>query len=692
MQGIRPPGPKRADPAPSGLPPTLALTAQLVAGLAAAAALVALAAATGQRGVLVPSMLPVMFLLAGAVGGRARPDHPGLRLLTAVGTAHLSSFALSGWLGAAAGAGPSAPSGWGLWLGALLAEALFLLGFVALALLVACYPSGQVRTRGQRALRACAGAAVVLALLVQALLRGELEPVLDTEARAIPAPPPLPLVDLPVSGIVPVLLVVVAAPLVLVFAARSLGSEERAALGWGKLAGALVALVLVTTPLASMLFASWVWNLVSLLALAAVPFLLLAGLVRYHLLEVDLYVVRTMSRGLVLVLVLLAYAALAVSGRDAGFVGPVLVTVLAALTGVPLLRRLEDLADRWATGGRVARARVEDHLGLVLATEVADAMPERLVVSLGEGLDAAWVRLTAGDRMLAGPAGPDPAVSVDLRVAGKSIGRLDCGPRRGGWGAPEAALLDRLAGPVAAAVHGVELTHQLADRVEELSAARSRLIEAEESARRRMERDLHDGVQQQLVALLTRIALVRAQLERSAVEAGPAVEGSLAEAHGLARTVLADLRALVSGIHPHLLGERGLAAAVEARVSSLPLAVTVDVDPRIASRRFEPAVEGAAYFVVSEAVANVMKHAAGSEVRVLIGPVEPDGLRVAVTDGGSGGATDAGSGLRGLRDRVEALNGRFLVHSLEGVGTTVVAEFPAPTPAPTPVPAAVTRA
>jgi signal transduction histidine kinase len=683
MEGKRPRSPRQDQGELAVVARTFSLIGTLTAlGAAAAASLVALAAATGQWGLLLPSALPAMFLVAGALGGRARPDHHGLRLLTAVGTAHLLAFALSGWVGSAA---PLARrTGWLPWSLALAAEALFLLGFVAVALLLACYPSGRVRTRGQRVLRVWVGVAMVAALLADALLRRGLRPVLDSGAGAVPAPPPLPLADLSVPGLVPLLLTVVAAPLVLHAAARSQRPEERAALGWAKLAGSVIALMLAATPLASLIFPPEAWALVFVPVVAVVPFLLLAGLVRYRLLEVDLYLVRTLSRGVVLVLVLSVYALLAaVAGSGPGMMAHVLVTVLAALTGVPLVRRLEALADRWVAGGRVARARLEADLGLVLATEVSDALPQRLAANLREGLDAAWVRLSADGRVLAGPASVEAAAGLDLRVGGQAIGRLECGPRRGGWGASEMALLGRIAAPVAAVLHGIELTRRLGDRVAELSAARSRIIEAEESGRRRVERDLHDGVQQHLLALLARIELARAQLERSEVAVGSGAQRSLTEAHGLARTALSELRDLVSGIHPPLLGDRGLAAAVESRVGALPLPVTVDVDPRIALRRFQPAVEGAAYFVVAEAVANVMKHAAAGDARVVIAPVEPDGLRIAVTDSGRGGATYAGSGLRGLRDRVEALGGRFLLQSVEGVGTTVVAEFPAADPAVT---------
>lgn len=638
-------------------------------GVAASGALVAAALGSGDPGPLVPSVLPALFLLAGALGGRARPDHRGLQALTAVGALHLASFAVTVWLGLS-----GRLHGWGAWSLAALADGLFLAGFAALALVIGCYPDGRVRTAQQRALVGVGVMTVVLGVATDALLHPRLELVLSSSARSVEVPDGLPLAVIGFDGVLLTLGCVLLSVPVLAVSARSLPAEERRALGWARLGGSAIALMLVATPLGSAVLPGHLWDAVFITTVGSVPFLLLAGLVRYRLLEVDLYVARTVARGVVLVLVLAVYAALAAwaeRSTTAVTAAAVVVTVLAAATGQTLVRRLEALADRWFGGGRVGQRAMVGDLVEAVSTTTPDALPGRLRSAIEQGLDVSWVRLVSGGRVLAGPADPGgPAAVADLVVAGDPVGTVQCGPRRGGWGPAEVALLHRAASTIAPALRQAELARELAARVDELAASRGRLVQAEETARRRIERDLHDGVQQLLVALLARLSVARARL----VPGTPA-EAALVDAHDLAQRALQDLRALVSGIHPPLLGDRGLVAAVEARVAPLPIEVDIDVDPRIAGQRFEPEVEGAAYFVVSEALTNVMKHSGAGHARVVIAPLGDDGLRVAVTDAGRGTASYDGTGLSGLRDRVEALGGRFVLQATDGVGTTVVAEF-----------------
>jgi signal transduction histidine kinase len=296
-------------------------------------------------------------------------------------------------------------------------------------------------------------------------------------------------------------------------------------------------------------------------------------------------------------------------------------------------------------------------------------------------LDVSWVRLVLGGTVLAvagaSREGQPPEASADLVAGTEQLGSIHCGPRRGGWGRAERARLERLAPQLALALRDLVLRRELAARADELTRSRARLVRAEETVRRQVERDLHDGIQQQLVALLARLSVAAEQL----VPDSPAT-ATVGTAQALARDALADLRRLVSGIHPALLGDRGLTAAVEARAALLPITVLVDADPRIVDLRFAPEVEGAAYFVVSEALANVMKHSGSDRARVVVAPLEGGGLRVAVTDEGNGatrydGSTRCdGTGLAGLRDRVEALGGRLVVQATADVGTTVL-EFEA---------------
>jgi PAS domain S-box-containing protein len=203
---------------------------------------------------------------------------------------------------------------------------------------------------------------------------------------------------------------------------------------------------------------------------------------------------------------------------------------------------------------------------------------------------------------------------------------------------------------------------------EELRASRARLVEAADDARRKLERNLHDGAQQRLVALSVSLRLAESKL-RPDPEAAAAL---LAGAREELTFALEDLRELARGIHPAVLTDRGLSAAVDALVARSPLPVEADVE----ATPLPPAVEAAAYYVVAEALTNVVKYAHASSASVRVAR-ENGVLAVTVGDDGVGGADpQAGSGLRGLADRVAALDGSLSVASPEGGGTAVRAEIP----------------
>jgi PAS domain S-box-containing protein len=217
-----------------------------------------------------------------------------------------------------------------------------------------------------------------------------------------------------------------------------------------------------------------------------------------------------------------------------------------------------------------------------------------------------------------------------------------------------------------------ELTAQAlanAEAREELRASRARIVEATDAARRRIERDLHDGAQQRLVSLALTLRRAKALLERDP----PGAREALAEAGEELDGALAELRELARGIHPAVLSEHGLHAALAALADRVP--IIVDCDVRLTERPREP-IEAAAYYVVAEALTNVVRYAGAQQARVTA--ERADGyLRVEVADTGTGGADPSGgSGLRGLADRVEALGGRLEVHSPAGEGTLVRAQLP----------------
>jgi PAS domain S-box-containing protein len=224
-----------------------------------------------------------------------------------------------------------------------------------------------------------------------------------------------------------------------------------------------------------------------------------------------------------------------------------------------------------------------------------------------------------------------------------------------------------LHGRVSVLVSGVDVTER--NRQEkEVRASRQRIVEAADAARRKLERNLHDGAQQRLVALSVTLRLAESQLQRDPASAAEAIAGAQKEL----TLALDELRELARGIHPAILTDRGLDAALDALAARSPVPVEIAVE----NVELPAAVEAAAYYVVAEALANVVKYADATQVTVHVGR-EDGRAYVEVADDGRGGADPgAGSGLRGLADRVEALDGTLAVESPPGEGTRIRAEVP----------------
>jgi len=208
----------------------------------------------------------------------------------------------------------------------------------------------------------------------------------------------------------------------------------------------------------------------------------------------------------------------------------------------------------------------------------------------------------------------------------------------------------------------------LRERVDHLRDARQRIIAAADAERRRIERDLHDGAQQRLVALTVMLGLAETRL----ADDPPGAAQLIAQAREEAQLAIKELRELAHGIHPTLLSERGLGAALEALATRAPLPVEVRGVPAV---RLPSAVESTAYFVTAEALTNVAKYARAAQAFVHLS-LEDACLHLQVGDDGVGGADPSGTGLRGLRDRVDALDGALEVDSPPGGGTTVRVELP----------------
>jgi signal transduction histidine kinase len=209
----------------------------------------------------------------------------------------------------------------------------------------------------------------------------------------------------------------------------------------------------------------------------------------------------------------------------------------------------------------------------------------------------------------------------------------------------------------------------LRERVDDLRGSRQRILDAADAERRRIERDLHDGAQQRMVAVAMTLSLAETRLESDPAGAARLI----AQAREEAQLAVKELRELARGIHPALLSERGLGVALEALAARAPVPVEVSGVPTTPLCR---PVESAAYYITAEALTNVAKYAHASAAFVQLS-VEDDVLRVRIRDDGIGGADPSiGTGLRGLYDRVEALDGELDVDSPPGGGTTITVELP----------------
>ena len=221
----------------------------------------------------------------------------------------------------------------------------------------------------------------------------------------------------------------------------------------------------------------------------------------------------------------------------------------------------------------------------------------------------------------------------------------------------------------ASALLGPSRAEELQHRVEHLTETRAGVVDAADAERRRLERDLHDGTQQRLVSLAMNLGMARAQAS-SAEEAQQAI----VEAHEEAKAALAELRDLIRGLHPAVLEDRGLDAALSGVAARMPIPVRLTVDGL--ARRPSPVIEAVAYFVVSEGLANIAKHAQASQAEVFV-QRSGDRLHVIVTDDGVGGADPArGTGLTGLARRAQSVDGTFEVASPSGGPTVLSVDLP----------------
>lgn len=588
----------------------------------------------------------------------------------------------------------SASLGWADAVGnALNTAALPLIGFVFLR-----FPSGRLlSSRWRRAERF--GFVVIAIGATSALLNGgwggdvaQSLAISPLKSATEPISSTLAEVFFPLLG----LFLILAVTAVVVRAFRAEG-VERQQIKW--LAYGAVVLVVALSS-SGFNTSNETWEAVVMpLALSLIPVAIGIAVLRYRLYDIDVVLSRTLVFGAVAAFITSIYAVIVVGvGRlfdveGSNLVLSVISTAIVALAFEPFRLHAQRWANRLVYGTRATPYEVLSDLTSRLSRAeslegLLDRMAERLAA--GTGAQSAVVWSLDGEVFVPVSGWPVkplgnvaelaaiPGTVVAIPHDGATIGALSIVKSRAeAPTGPELALLDDLAGSAALVMGKLRLDAALEQRAQELTESRRRLVTAQETERRRLERDLHDGAQQLVVSLKVKLGIA-AQVARS--ESLDQV-ADLLEALGQdAQLAIDEIRSLAKGIYPPLLEAEGLPAAVRSLVASAGTEVSIESE---VTDRFPRDVESAIYYCISEAVTNAAKHAPGSLVEIQI-TADDEQLAFSVADSGPGfnGSHTEGSGLRNMRDRVEALGGDLNVRSRPQGGAIVEAKVRLRAPEP----------
>jgi signal transduction histidine kinase len=495
---------------------------------------------------------------------------------------------------------------------------------------------------------------------------------------------------------------VLAAATSMVFRLRRSRGLERQQLKWVASSAALFAIAcLVGVP-------SWFvgldtfGGLIIVAAFMAIPIAAGYAILRHRLYDVDLVINRALVFGALAAFITAVYVGIVVGvsalvGRagDPNIALSILGTAIVAVAFQPARVRAQRLANRLVYGKRATPyevlAEFSEHAATTVATE--EVLP-KVASTVGEGTGAersdVWVR--SGSELRLAASWPDSGPHVPRRIAlddgelpaslaaegavpvrhqNELLGALTVvKPRGEALTLAEQRLLADLASQVGLVLRNMGLTAELLVRLDELSASRQRLVSAQDEERRRLERNLHDGAQQHLVALKVKLNLAARQTD------DPRLKDALLSLQADTDEAVEALRELAHGIYPPLLAEQGLASALEAQARKSPISVRVEAEEEFP--RYPQDVEAAVYFCCLEALQNVAKYADASTAVVRL--FETDGkLCFAVSDDGVGfdpEDTPRGSGIQNMSDRLEAFAGRLEVTSSPGGGTSVRGELP----------------
>jgi signal transduction histidine kinase len=481
--------------------------------------------------------------------------------------------------------------------------------------------------------------------------------------------------------------------------ARSSG-EERLQLKWFAAAAALVIVTIIPLALAPQMSSRPdtavpvipPLKVLFCLALVCLYAAVAVAILKYRLYEIDIVISKAVQYGTLAVFISAVYAGLVagvgtLAGDRRSPLLSAIAAVVVALAFHPVQQRAARLANRLVYGTRASPYEVlsefarrigsgyaRDVLAQMAANVAAGTGAERVLVWLRVGpelrAEAASDGSTAEPLPVEGhqlPVLPDTDFDAPVLYQGELLGAISIRMPRN---EPLNPAAEQLVVDVASQA-GLALSN--AGLIEDLRASRQRLVTAQDQERRRLERNLHDGAQQDLVALAIKLRLASTVMEEDIVEA----RQLLGELQEDAAGALSNLRDLARGIYPPLLADRGLVAALRAQADKSPVPVLVDAD---GIGRFGQDIEAAVYFCCLEALQNIAKYAAASEIRICVA-VRDDSMHFTVSDNGSGydaGRTPMGAGQRNMADRLAALEGRLEVRSVLSKGTTIAGHLPLP--------------
>ena len=450
------------------------------------------------------------------------------------------------------------------------------------------------------------------------------------------------------------------------------------------------------------------YAVVTVIVLLGVPAAVTIAILWHGLYQIDVVISRAVQYGLLSAVLTGVYVAIVIGiGTLAGYSGgsglSVAAAVAVALLFQPVRQRAQRIANRLVYGERASPYQVladfaEDMAGQLDPGLALDRMAAVLAGATGAERVGVWVRVggelrpqvtwppeaagPAAPVLLAAAGGPGSGGLPDLGPASRAVAVRHSGellgvltvlkPRNEAVTAAEDKLLAQLASQAGLVLRNARLTAELRATIDDLRASRRRLVQAQDAERQRIERNLHDGAQQQLIALRIQLGLL------DAVADDPAgVREAAGELKAGLSAALDDLRALARGIYPPLLADQGLAAAVAAQARRAALPVRVDAG---GVGRYPRDSEAAVYFCILEALQNTAKYAGASTASVAL--AAPGGhLEFTVTDDGTGfdvaTAARHGTGLQGMTDRIAAVGGTLAIDSAPGQGTTITGRLPA---------------